>query len=83
MNVEHEVLRALDEVLSLGGRSASFTRETHLLGALPELDSMAVVTLLTYLEERLGISIDDDEVDGDTFTTVGSLIDCVASHLER
>jgi hypothetical chaperone protein len=54
MNVEQEVLQVLDEVLSLGGRSASFSRDTHLLGAIPELDSMAVVSLITTLEERLG-----------------------------
>lgn len=78
MNVEQEVLRVLDEVLSLRGRSTSFTRETHLLGAIPELDSMAVVTLITVLEERLSIVIDDGDIDGDTFATVGSLVDYVS-----
>lgn len=81
MNVEQEVLRVLDEVLSLGGRGLAFTRETHLLGAIPELDSMAVVTLLTTLEERLGIAVDDGEIDGATFATVGSLVDFVAGQL--
>lgn len=77
MDVQHEVLRVLDDVLSLGGRSATFTRATHLLGAIPELDSMAVVTLITTLEERLDIVIDDDSIDGATFATVGSLADYV------
>jgi acyl carrier protein len=77
MDLQREVLRALDEVLSLGGRSASFTRETPLLGAVPELDSMAVVSLLTTLEERCGITIDDDDITGDAFATVGSLVDFV------
>lgn len=81
MDVREEVLRVLDEVLSLGGRSAAFTRETPLLGAVPELDSMAVVTLITTLEEQLGISIGDDEIDGDTFSSVGSLIDFVGAKL--
>lgn len=79
MNVEQEVLKVLDEVLSLGGRSASFTRNTHLLGAIPELDSMAVVSLITTLEERLGVTVDDDGIDGATFATVGSLVDFVSS----
>jgi acyl carrier protein len=79
INVEKEVLRVLDEVLSLHGRSAGFTRATHLLGAVPELDSMAVVTLITTLEERLGIVIADDDLDGETFATVGSLVDYVSS----
>jgi len=82
MNVEQEVLNVLDEVLSLGGRSAGFTRETHLLGAIPELDSMAVVSFLTTLEERLGVTMDDDAIDGATFATVGSLVDFVSSLLD-
>lgn len=81
MNVQLEVLHVLDEVLSLAGRSAAFTRDTPLLGAIPELDSMAVVSLLTVLEERLGISVDDGDIDGSTFATVGSLVDFVAGQL--
>ncbi len=81
MNVHEEVLRVLDEALSLGGRSAAFTRETPLLGAIPELDSMAVVTLITTLEEQLGLVVDDDDIDGDTFASVGSLVDFVSTKL--
>ncbi|GAB1388664.1 acyl carrier protein [Rubrivivax sp.] len=79
MDVVQEVIRALDEVLSLGGRSSAFTRETRLLGAVPQLDSMAVVTLITTLEERLDIAIADDEIDSDSFTSVGALADLVAA----
>lgn len=81
MDVHGEVLRVLDGVLSLGGRSAGFTRDTPLLGAIPELDSMAVVTLITTLEEQMGITVDDDDIDGDTFANVGSLVDFVAGKL--
>jgi acyl carrier protein len=81
MDLNKEVLRILDEVLSLNGRSSSYTRETLLLGAIPELDSMAVVSLITSIEERLGLMVDDDEIDGDVFATVGSLIDFVAAKL--
>lgn len=81
MNVTHEVLNALDEVLGLGGRAASFTRDTQLLGAVPELDSMAVVSLITGLEDRFGIIVDDDDLDGETFSTVGSLSDFVAGKM--
>lgn len=79
MNVESEILRLLDEVLSLDGRSAGFTRSTPLLGAVPELDSMAVVSLITALEETFGIAVDDDEIDGSTFATVGALVDFVVA----
>jgi acyl carrier protein len=81
MNVEQEVLAVLDEVLSLGGRTKQFDRDTPLLGAVAELDSMAVVSLLTVLEERLGLTVADDEIDGSTFATVGSLIDFVSARL--
>lgn len=77
MDVMKEVIQVIDEVLSLGGRGAVFQRDTALLGSLPELDSMAVVSLITTLEECFGISIDDDEIDGDVFATVGSLVDFV------
>jgi len=70
-------LAILDETRSLGGRSGGFTDRTPLLGAIPELDSMAVVAVITNLEERFGFSIDDDEIDGATFATVGSLVDFV------
>lgn len=81
MDVLKEVTRTLDAVLSLGGRGAAFTRDTALLGAIPELDSMAVVALLTTLEERFGITVDDDEIDGATFASVGSLTDFVSGKL--
>lgn len=79
MDLQQEVLRVLDEVLSLDGRSAAFARDTPLLGAIPELDSMAVVSLITAFEDSFGIAIDDDDIDGDTFATVGALVDFLAS----
>ncbi len=81
MDAKSEVLSILDEVLSLKGRSKGFTLETPLLGAIPELDSMAVVALLTTLEERFGFAVDDDEIDGSVFATVGTLVDFVQGKL--
>jgi len=79
MDIVNQVCRALDEVLSLDGRGLAFTRDTPLLGAIPELDSMAVVSLLTTLEERFGIVVDDDDIDGSTFASVGTLADFVGA----
>jgi acyl carrier protein len=73
MDKTQDVLQVLDEVLSMQGRALRFKSDTRLLGGIPELDSMAVVGVITALEERFGITIDDDEIDGSTFATVGSL----------
>ena len=83
MDTTNEVIALLDTTLGLNGRGRTFTRETRLLGAIPELDSMAVASLLTSLEDRYGFTIDDDEIDGSAFTTVGSLIDFVNGKLAR
>jgi acyl carrier protein len=81
LEIKHELLSILDEILSLNGRAVSFKEDTPLLGAIPELDSMAVVALITAIEERFGIAMEDDEIDGSIFTTVGSLAGFVQSKL--
>ena len=83
MDVQREVLRVLDDVLSLNGRAAALVREAPLLGAIPELDSMAVVAVITTLEDRFGITVADDELDGSSFATVGALTDFVSSKIAR
>jgi len=71
-----DLLRAiLADVLGLKrDRVAGFTSDTGLFGHLPELDSMAVAGLLTELEDRLDIVIDDDEVDGELLENYGALL---------
>ncbi len=65
----------LVDVLGLdAGRVSGFVEATPLFGSLPEFDSMAVAGLLTELEERLGILIEDHEVDADMLETFGSLL---------
>jgi acyl carrier protein len=74
LSVRDDVLAVLDDVLSLRGRAGAFRDDTPLLGNLAELDSMAVANVLTSLEERFGFTIDDDEIDGSTFESVGRLV---------
>lgn len=69
-----EVNAILDEALALEGRARTFDRSTPLLGGLPEFDSMAVVSLVTAMEERFGITVDDDDITAETFETVGTLL---------
>jgi acyl carrier protein len=69
-----EVRNILDSTLSLNGRAQSFDTDTALLGNIPELDSMAVVGVITAIEEHFGLMVDDDEVSAETFETLGSLV---------
>jgi len=72
--VDATVRAVLKDVLGLSeARVARFDDDTLLFGAMPELDSMAVAGLLTEIEDRLGIVIEDDEVDGDMLATFGGL----------
>lgn len=78
--VEETVRGVLRDVLGIdAARAATFDDATPLFGALPELDSMAVAGVLTEIEDRLGIIIDDDEVDGDMLETFGALVRFAAS----
>lgn len=67
--------KILTDVLGLKpGQADGFTPDTGLFGHLPELDSMAVAGLLTEMEDRLDIIIDDDEIDGELLESFGSLL---------
>lgn len=70
------LLRAiLSDVLALSPeRVATFDADTELFGALPELDSQAVAGLLTEIEDRCDIIIEDEDVDGEMLETYGALL---------
>jgi acyl carrier protein len=71
--LENDIRNLIATTLNLGARADGMTAATPLLGALPELDSMAVVGLITQLEERFDITVMDDEISAETFETLGSL----------
>jgi len=81
MTTRQRLLTLMDRTLNLEGRSATFSNDTALIGALPELDSMGVVSLLTAFEEQFGFSVEDDEIDGSIFQTLGSLLSFVEAKL--
>jgi acyl carrier protein len=72
-----DVKRLLKETLQLGDTADGFDASTRLLGSLPELDSLAVVTVITAFD----ISVEDDEISSATFTSVGTLCDFVDQKL--
>ncbi|MDJ0643129.1 MAG: phosphopantetheine-binding protein [Erythrobacter sp.] len=75
VRIDRELKSVISDVLGIDPeQAAEFTPETGLFGHLPELDSMAVAGLLTEMEDRLDIVIDDDDVDGEMLETYGGLL---------
>ncbi len=73
--LDSELKALIADVLGLDpAQAAAFSPESGLFGHLPELDSMAVAGLLTEMEDRLGIVIEDDDVDGEMLETYGGLL---------
>jgi acyl carrier protein len=68
-----DVKTVLVNVLGIEDRAGTIDAGTPLLGSLPELDSMAVLELVAAIEQRFGVTIDDDEVTAEVFDTLGSL----------
>lgn len=74
MQYLEQVKNILADVLSLSGDAkAALNEQSALLGSIPELDSMGVVSIITALEEQFGIAVDDDEISASTFETLGTL----------
>ncbi len=69
------VKKILGETLQLGDRAEAFDGATVLFGGIAEFDSMAVVTVITAMEDQFGFVVEDDEISAETFETVGSLSD--------
>ncbi len=79
MDVLANVRDILRDTLQIGDRADGMTESSPLLGQIPELDSMAVVSVIAQLEEHFGISVHDDEISAETFATLGSLAAYVES----
>ncbi len=71
------VRSVVGDVLQLGERAQYLDRESELVGAIPEFDSMAVVAVVTGIEDAFGIEVDDEEISAETFATLGTLTDFV------
>ncbi|HTE39266.1 MAG TPA: acyl carrier protein [Steroidobacteraceae bacterium] len=79
----NRVYAVLAETLRLAPTDVAKTADMPLLGALPELDSMNVINVITALEERFDIRIDDDEVSNETFQTLGTLTTLIEHKLKQ
>jgi acyl carrier protein len=72
-----EIKRVLANTLGLGDRLDRMGPDMILLGNIPELDSVAVVTVILAIEKKFSISIKDDEISAQTFATLGTLAEFV------
>ena len=81
MDVLQQVKSIICKVLQINDSEGVLDFDTPLIGAIPEFDSMAVVSIITALEERFGVVVEDDEIDASVFETVGSLVAFVEGKL--
>lgn len=82
MDMTERIRQILRDSLQLGSRADQLTSASQLLGGIPEFDSMAVVTILTMIEEEFGITIDDDEISADVFESLGTLAKFVSGKMQ-
>lgn len=68
-----EIKEIVGNVLCLGDRIQGLDAASPLLGHIPEFDSMAVVSVLTSIEDQFGVFVEDDEISAETFESIGSL----------
>ena len=76
-----QVLEVLAESLPLPAATYEMGEQAPLLGAIPELDSMAITGIITEIEESFDIVFDDDDLNAEAFQTVGTLRNLIASKM--
>ncbi|MGF1606900.1 MAG: acyl carrier protein [Rhodothalassiaceae bacterium] len=79
MSTFEQVQSIIGEALSLGDRAQTLTPESRLFGDIPEFDSMAVLTVVTSLEEHFDILFDDEDIAEEHFADMSSLVALVES----
>jgi len=79
--MQNEIAALLTEVLQLGNRGEQLTANSQLLGSIPEFDSMAVVAIITQIEEQYGVEFEDEDITAESFATLGSLVELVETKL--
>jgi acyl carrier protein len=83
MDTLPQIKKILRNCLNLGERAEHLSADSALLGGIPEFDSMAVVNLVTAIEEEFNVTVNDDELSADVFATVGSLSRYVSDKLAQ
>lgn len=82
MSIQQQVISILADTLQLNSNVIfSMNLETAIVGAIPEFDSIAVVSVITALESQYGFAVEDDEITADIFESVGALVGFVKRKL--
>lgn len=74
MKLDIEIKKIIKHTLVLSDQYNAMTTDTYLLGNIPELDSVSIVSIILVLEKEFSISIHDDEISAATFKTLGTLV---------
>lgn len=78
-----DVKSVLAQTLQIPEKMKRYDASTELFGSIPEFDSMAVISVVSALEDKFGITVDDEDITADTFKTIGSLSDFVQRKLGK
>ena len=81
-SIFEDVKAVVVKSLGIEGRADSLTAQTPLIDSIPEFDSMAVLEVILAIEEHFDITIDNEDVSGEIFETLGTLAGFVAQRLK-
>ena len=83
INLVNQLKPLLDDALFLNGRTRQWGNQMSLLGNVPELDSMAVMNVVSALEVSFSIFIEDEDINAEVFATLESLANYVSQKVEQ
>ncbi len=83
MSFTEDIKIILRDVLQLGDQVIKFDESTQLIGAIPEFDSMAVVSLVASMEEHFDVTFEDEDISAENFETIGKLVQLVDKKLSE
>ena len=81
LEVANTIKQLLIDTLSLDISVAELDDDTLLLGNIPQFHSMAIVSVITAIEESFGFMAEDDDLSAEVFESVDSLIHFVIERI--
>lgn len=78
-DISLSIKQLLIDILSLDLSVEDISDDMLLLGNIPEFDSMAIVSVLTAIEEEFDVTIEDDDLSAEVFESIESLAGFVVS----